>query len=84
MEEVVQNLNNDRNKWPDEYYPIDEQKWKLLARNPGIFELDYEAIRKRAMIFKEELMEYVYHPQRMEAQFQHNLHSNISHLQLLQ
>ena len=38
----------------------------MLARNPGIFELDYEAIRKRVMIFKEELMKNVYHPLRMQ------------------
>ena len=69
MEEVAQNLNNDKNNWPDEYYPIDEQKWKRLARNPGIFELDYQAIQKRVMIFKEELMEYVYHPKRMQKIF---------------
>ena len=56
-------IDIDLNEW------CDENQWKLLVRNPGIFELDYEAIRKRAMIFKEELMENVYHPKRMRKIF---------------
>ena len=44
---------------------LDEDMLRMLARNPGIFELDYEAIRKQVMIFKEELMTNVYHPLRI-------------------
>ena len=41
----------------------------MLARNPGIFTLDYESIQNRMNIYKEELIAEVLSPERMQPIF---------------
>ena len=40
--------------------------WIYFSKNPAIFELDYEALKKRCAIFKEELIQKVMHPSRIQ------------------
>jgi hypothetical protein len=63
MRLIEQDIIDSKNEWDN------SNSWELLARNPGIFELDYQAIERRTAIFKEELMEKVYHPTRMKKIF---------------
>ena len=53
-----------------EKYPekIDWQSidWDDLSTNHAIFELDYDAIRDRCSVYKEELMQVALHPSRIE------------------
>jgi hypothetical protein len=39
-----------------------EISWYMLSQNPGIFTYDYKEIEKYCLMFKEELMERVFHP----------------------
>ena len=45
---------------------IDKINWYLLSKNPAIFELDYNAISSSIEVFKEELIQTVYNPFRVE------------------
>jgi hypothetical protein len=44
---------------------IDKVDWDRLSENPSIFELDYEFLRKRMDIIREELMMKAWHPTRI-------------------
>jgi hypothetical protein len=44
---------------------IDLINWKYISINPEIFEIDYEKIKKRNNIFKEELIQKCFHPKRL-------------------
>jgi choline kinase len=46
-------------------HKLNKECWGILSRNPSIFELDYEALKKRCAIYKEELMQKVYHPSKL-------------------
>jgi len=37
-----------------------------MSANPAIFELDYESIKNRCLIYKDELMKVALHPSRIE------------------
>ena len=39
--------------------------WIMLSSNPSIFEIDYQAIKYQLDPLKKELMEYCYHPSRV-------------------
>ena len=43
----------------------DKIDWNNLSRNPLIFELDYNALKKRCNIYKEELIQKAIHPNRI-------------------
>ena len=46
--------------------PIDRDKlWSELSRNPSIFELDYEAMKKNNQAIYEELIKEVMKPSRV-------------------
>jgi hypothetical protein len=44
---------------------LDKNDWEMLSTNPSIFELDYNAIKVRCCIYKEELMMKALHPSRI-------------------
>ena len=44
---------------------MDPFNWTILSKNPGIFELDYEALKKRIEPLKEELIQSSMHPNRI-------------------
>ena len=39
--------------------------WQNICKNVGIFELDYDFFKKRMDIIREEMMTYIFHPQRL-------------------
>ena len=39
---------------------------ELLSKNPNIFEIDYDFLKKRTSVFEEELISKVFHPKRVE------------------
>ena len=39
--------------------------WQELSSNPAIFEYDYEAMKKRLGLYKEELVAKQFHPKNM-------------------
>ena len=39
-------------------------QWNLL-KNPSIFEIDYQALQQRIELFKEELIQKCFHPDRL-------------------
>lgn len=39
--------------------------WSELSTNPGIFEIDYEVLKKRMEPLREDLMKACFHPQRL-------------------
>jgi len=41
---------------------LDKINWSNLSRNPSIFEYDYEALKKRCNMYKEELIKKALHP----------------------
>ena len=43
----------------------DKINWKNLSVNPSIFELDYNALKKRCNIYKEELIKKTMRPSRI-------------------
>jgi hypothetical protein len=46
----------------------DKIDWDELSQNPNtqlLFELDYVQMKENNQLFKEELIDYVYHPDRM-------------------
>ena len=45
----------------------DKISWCHLSKNPSIFELDYQALNERCLIYKEELMMIALHPKRISA-----------------
>ena len=45
---------------------MDKIFWNILSRNPSIFELDYNKIRIRMDIIKEEMMQKVFHPRNID------------------
>ena len=45
---------------------IDKINWKGLSFNPSIFELDYNVLKKRCSIYKEELIQVALHPSRIQ------------------
>ena len=45
---------------------LDKVNWYWLSENPSIFEYDYEAMTERP--FVEELMQHLYHPDRLVRQ----------------
>ena len=49
-----------------EKYP-DKVDWVKLSGNPSIFTLDYDFLRKRMDVLREELMSRAWHPSRMMA-----------------
>ena len=40
--------------------------WSVLSCNSSIFELDYDALKKRCSIYKEELIQIALHPSRIK------------------
>ena len=44
----------------------DKIHWIKLSCNPSIFELDYEALNERCLIYKEELIQKSFHPSRIQ------------------
>ena len=40
--------------------------WYWLSKNPSIFELDYDALKERCLIYKEELIQKAFHPSRIQ------------------
>ena len=36
-----------------------------MSLNPNIYELDYNAIKERQLIYLEDLVKYLYHPKRI-------------------
>ena len=44
----------------------DHYCWRYLSLNPSIFELDYEALKDRCLIYKEELIQKAMHPSRIQ------------------
>lgn len=65
-------LNDEKNhniyrslyKYYDYFYKID---YPSLSKNPAIFELDYQGLKKRCDIYRKELIEKTMHPSRMIA-----------------
>ncbi len=45
---------------------IDKINWLHIGRNPDIFELDYDFLKRRMNLIREELMEKTWHPDRVE------------------
>jgi len=44
----------------------DKINWSKLSSNPSIFEIDYEALKKRCLIYSEELIQKAFHPSRIQ------------------
>jgi hypothetical protein len=44
---------------------VEKINWYTLTENPSIFEYDYEAMRQRLNVFKEELVAKQFHPKNM-------------------
>jgi hypothetical protein len=44
----------------------DKINWHRLSANTAIFEIDYEALKKRCLIYSEELIQKVFHPSRIQ------------------
>ena len=44
----------------------DKINWLHISSNPSIFNYDYEKIRKLCDVYKEELIQKVFHPKRFE------------------
>ena len=44
----------------------DKIYWSWFSKNPSIFELDYDALKERCYIYKEELVKKVFHPSKLE------------------
>jgi hypothetical protein len=40
--------------------------WERFSKNPSIFELDYQELKKRCIIYKEELIQKAFHPSRIQ------------------
>ena len=45
---------------------LDKIIWERLSENPSIFEIDYNLLRERCSIYKEELIQVAMHPSRIE------------------
>ena len=45
---------------------LDKINWAWLSENPSIFEIDYNLLRERCSIYKEELIQVALHPSRIE------------------
>ena len=43
----------------------DKINWSQLSKNKAIFTYDYPKMKENCNIFKEELIEYIYHPSRI-------------------
>ena len=43
----------------------DKIDWNNLTINPGIFKLDYNALKERCGVYKEELIKKTMHPDRI-------------------
>lgn len=46
---------------------MDKIEWDWLSYNPSIFQYDYEMMRERCMLFKEDLMKERFHPRNLIA-----------------
>ena len=44
----------------------DKINWYKLSVNPSIFGYDYEALKERCLIYKEELIQKAFHPSRIQ------------------
>ena len=44
----------------------DKIDWHCLSINPSIFELDYNALKERCSVYKEELIQVALHPSRIQ------------------
>ena len=44
---------------------LDRVNWKMLSSNTAIFEIDYNALKKKIEPFKEELIQTCFHPTRL-------------------
>ena len=44
----------------------DKIHWVELSCNPSIFGYDYEALKERCLIYKEELIQKAFHPSRIQ------------------
>ena len=40
-------------------------EWNYILQNPSILEIDYQALQQRIEVFKEELIQKCYHPDRL-------------------
>jgi len=45
---------------------LDKINWYKLSANPAIFELDYETLKERCLIYNEELIQKTMHPSRIQ------------------
>ncbi len=45
---------------------LDKINWDKLSANPCIFELDYETLKERCLIYSEELIQKAFHPSRIQ------------------
>jgi hypothetical protein len=45
---------------------MDKIDWNILSFMPIIFELDYDALKKRCEIYKKELIQKALHPSRIQ------------------
>ena len=45
---------------------LDKINWHKLSANPSIFELDYETLKERCLIYSEELIQKAFHPSRIQ------------------
>ena len=45
----------------------DKIDFRLLSKNPAIFQYDYDAMEKKCMLFKEDLIKYRFHPRNLIA-----------------
>jgi hypothetical protein len=44
---------------------IDKINWYFLSGNPSIFEYDYDALKEKCSVYKEELIQKAFHPTRI-------------------
>jgi hypothetical protein len=55
-------LSYNKNAWPILSKHLAKVDWSNLSTNPVIFTYDYDKIKERCAVFKEELFEVVFHP----------------------
>jgi hypothetical protein len=61
-----ENVSHNKNAWPILSKNLDKVNWIELSQNPAIFTYDYDKIKERCSLFKEELMEVRFHPRHYE------------------
>jgi hypothetical protein len=59
-------VSHNKNAWSLLLKNLDKVNWIELSQNPAIFTYDYDKIKERCSLFKEELMEVRFHPRHYE------------------